>query len=184
MNELLEGFRHITDPEGYDHMLYLAAMCAPYVLRDWKKVVLLATAFTAGHCVTLILSASGWLRFSTDLIELLIPVTIVLTCVSNLAFMNSSRMSFKYIVNLFFGLIHGMGFSSYFRMMYGGEEGWIWKLLGFNLGVELGQVLIITVYLLLSWAFISGIRLPRNSWNYGISAVAMFIAMLLIYNKL
>lgn len=184
MNELLEGFRHITDLNGYDHMLYLTAMSAPFFLKDWKKVFLLATAFTIGHSLTLALAAFGVIKFSSDLIELLIPVTIVITAASNLAFMSTTRMEFKYAVNAFFGLIHGMGFSSYFRMMFGDEENWITKLFMFNFGVELGQLLIVSIFLMLAALITFTLKINEKRWTNVVSIIAMIIAGWLIYNKL
>lgn len=184
MNPLIEGFRHITDLEGYDHMLYLTAMSASYFIRDWKKVFLLATAFTLGHSLTLALAAFQLIRFSSDLIELLIPITIVLTALSNLTFMRNSRMGFKYAVNAFFGLIHGMGFSSYFRMMFGDQDNWVVQLLAFNIGVELGQLLIVTVFLVLAVLFTNVLKVKAERWTAIVSAIAIVIASWLIYNKL
>ena len=77
------GFDHITDPGGYDHILFVIALCAIYTLRQWKQVLVLVTAFTIGHSITLALATLKLINYDTKVIELLIPVTILITAVSN-----------------------------------------------------------------------------------------------------
>jgi hypothetical protein len=178
----LEGVGHITDFGGYDHMLYLAALCAPYTLKNWKKVVLLATAFTAGHSLALFLAATDIIRFSSDLIETLIPLTIILTCL--LSFMHDTtgaRTGFtQYVVTTGFGLIHGMGFSSYFRMIANESGEFIKSLLLFNLGVEAGQLLIVAVLLCFA-SLVTGVVLPGSQKKY---ALVLSIGVLIVSSYL
>ena len=139
---------HITDIEGYDHMLFLLAMCAPFTFKEWKPVAILATAFTVGHSVSLALAAFDVIRFSSELIEFLIPITILLTSAFNWRSGASRALSaYRYASAGIFGVIHGMGFSSFFRMISGESEGFIAQLFFFNLGVEAGQLLILAVIL-------------------------------------
>ncbi len=145
------GLEHILDIKGYDHMLFLLALCIPFTLRDWKKVLILATAFTIGHSVTLVLSTLDLVRFPMDWIEFLIPVTILLTARYDLLRGTSINRNLHYGMALFFGLIHGMGFSNFLRgsMFPGEESNLVWQLLYFNLGIELGQVFVVIVFLII-----------------------------------
>ncbi len=147
-----EGIAHITDLDGYDHMLYLAALCAPFTLKEWKTAALLATAFTVGHSLALFLASLDIVRFRSDIIEALIPVTIILTCVITLFDRNyRNRVEPKqFVITTAFGLIHGMGFSTYFRMLADESGQFIQSLLLFNLGVEAGQLIIIIILLVVS----------------------------------
>ena len=144
---------HITDLNGYDHMLFLAALVAWASLAHAWRVIVLATAFTVGHSVTLLLAGMGWVHPNGAWIEFLIPVTIALTSVWNLrrgaslGGKNPKAMGLTYAVTVLFGLIHGLGFSSFFRMMQDEGDGIVLPLLRFNVGVELGQLLILAVCL-------------------------------------
>jgi hypothetical protein len=147
-NFFTDGIMHITDIEGYDHMLFLLAMCAPFTFKEWKPVAILATAFTVGHSISLALAAFDVIRFSSGLIEFLIPVTILATSIFNWQAGASPTVSiYRYLSAAIFGIIHGMGFSSFFRMISGESDGFITQLLLFNLGVEVGQLLILTAIL-------------------------------------
>ena len=118
------GFRHIIDINGSDHMLFILALVIRYLSSDWKKILILVTAFTIGHSITLALSTLDWISFPMHLIELLIPITILLTAISNLFvkdFSFSSKYHIIYYFALFFGLIHGLGFSNYLKSLLGKE---------------------------------------------------------------
>jgi hypothetical protein len=143
-NFFIDGILHITDIEGYDHMLFLLAMCAPFSFKDWKQVVILATAFTVGHSISLALAAFDVIRFSSNIIEFLIPVTILATSIFNFTAGNTMSVSVsRYASAAVFGVIHGMGFSSFFRMISNNGDGFIKQLLLFNVGVEAGQLMIV-----------------------------------------
>lgn len=149
MSPFFEGILHITDLQGYDHMLFLVALSASFSWRNWKSLLLLATAFTLGHSLTLAIVSLDIVHINTGLIELLIPITIALTSLYNF-FFGKKEISFSsYVIIVFFGLIHGMGFSSYFRMMFGEGLDIIGNLFLFNAGVEVGQVLILVAILLI-----------------------------------
>ena len=113
------GYEHILDPNGYDHVLFIIALCAVYLLRDWKKVLILITAFTIGHSITLALSTLQIVNIRADIIEFLIPLTIFITAMSNVLKRKSTisprHVQSNYFYALFFGLIHGLGFSNYLR---------------------------------------------------------------------
>ena len=181
------GFQHITDIQGYDHILFVIALCAIYRLKDWKKVALLVTAFTIGHSVTLALATSNIISYSTKLIELLIPITILLTCILNF-FHKSATYSldvekpsfFRYPVAMTFGLIHGMGFSNYLRSLLGKEQS-IWQpLLSFNIGLELGQLVIVVIVLIISSLLLDIVRVKKHDWNLILSGIVAGVALTLI----
>ena len=151
------GFDHISDLAGYDHILFLVALCAVYSIRDWKRVLILVTAFTTGHTLTLALATLNLVPVPGDLIEFLIPVTIFITGLWNVVRAgdrSAASQRFKYGTALFFGLIHGMGFSYYLRSLLGMEEGILMPLFSFNVGLEIGQVMIVIIVLLISFLLV------------------------------
>lgn len=181
------GFQHIIDIRGYDHILFIIAICAIYRLKDWKKVAFLVTAFTIGHSITLALATLNIITYSTKLIELLIPITIVLTCLINFFHKSSqytyeteTSSSFRYPVAMIFGLIHGMGFSNYLKSLLGKEQS-IWQpLLSFNLGLEGGQLLIVVIVLVISSLLLDILRIKKHDWNLILSGIVAGIALTLI----
>ena len=182
------GKDHILDyKNGYDHILFVIALCALYLSRDWRQVLILVTAFTIGHSVTLALATLNIITYSTKLIELLIPITIVLTCVLNFFYksddrsLNSQKPSyFRYPMAMTFGLIHGMGFSNYLRSLLGKEES-IWQpLLSFNIGLELGQLVIVAIVLTISSLLLDVFRVKKHDWNLILSGIVAGVALTLI----
>ena len=178
------GFQHISDLAAYDHILFIIALCAVYRVGDWRKILVLVTAFTIGHSITLALATLNIFTLPTEIIEFLIPVTILLTALFNVlrkdVDLNPKTMRQNYGLALFFGLIHGMGFSNYLRALLGQEES-IWKpLLAFNLGLELGQILIVAIILGFSYLVLNVIRAQQREWNLFISGAAAGIAFLLM----
>lgn len=180
------GFDHITDPNGYDHILFVIALCAIYAFRDWKKVLVLVTAFTVGHSVTLALSTLKLITYSSALIELLIPITIFITAVSNFS-ENSlgepKSPKLRYILAASFGLIHGMGFSNYLRSLLGEQESIIMPLFSFNVGLELGQLFIVAMALAIASFFLELLKIKRLTWNHLISGIVAGMALSLILNN-
>ena len=182
------GVHHIADLAGYDHILFITALCAVYAVNQWKKVLILVTAFTIGHSITLALASYHLVRIPTSLIELLIPVTIFITALWNV-FQQSDRVHisshrFKYITALFFGLIHGMGFSNYLRSLLGAEDSIVMPLFSFNLGLEIGQILIVLVVLLVSALLVNLLGVRRRDWNLILSGAAMGVALILIIERI
>lgn len=181
------GFDHILDLNGYDHILFVIALCAVYQISEWKKVAILATSFTFGHSVTLALSALDMVSVDSDLIEFLIPLTILLTALYNVYNRRASSIgiSIKYSLAAFFGLIHGMGFSNFFRStaIPRIDEGFISQLLAFNLGVELGQLIIIAFILGLAFLFLEVIKVKLREWNLFVSGAAAGISIAMIIER-
>ncbi|GAB3229335.1 HupE/UreJ family protein [Hymenobacter seoulensis] len=191
------GFHHIFNLQAYDHMVFLLALCAPYVLQDWRKVVALVTSFTIGHSITLALATLGGIGYSAKAIEMLIPVTIVLTCILNLAQagkanarLTDRRKSTSLLLTLpnllaaVFGLIHGLGFSSYLRELLGRQSRPVLELLSFNLGVELGQLLIVGIILLVGFVLLRILNVSRRDWLLVTSGAALGIAVVLLLGQL
>ncbi len=184
------GFDHISDIDAYDHILFLVALCAIYRLAEWKKILILVTAFTIGHSITLALAAFEVISFPSNIIEFLIPVTILITSLYNvLSTANlelegtfDRKITTNYAFALFFGLIHGMGFSNFLRAMImpGQEEELVPQLLAFNIGVELGQLLIVGCILALSFVVLSIFRAKQREWTLFVSGAAAGVALLLM----
>ncbi|MEL6635508.1 MAG: HupE/UreJ family protein [Bacteroidota bacterium] len=182
------GFEHISDPKAYDHIVFLVALCAIYRPQEWKRVLLLVTAFTIGHSLTLLLAVLDIIRFPGSVIELLIPITILATAfynVSQPAERGPQAMRWNYAFALFFGFIHGMGFSNYLRaLLMPGEEGQLWlQLLAFNLGIELGQIMIVACILLLAGLAFGLLRVKAAAWNQFVSGAAAGIALTLLLQQ-
>lgn len=185
----LEGKNHILDYQfGYDHILFVIALCALYLMRDWKKVLVLVTAFTIAHSLTLALVATNVISVSEKLVEFLIPLTIFVTAFSNLfkseESINDRRMQMNYGYALFFGLIHGLGFSNYFRAILGRDRSIISQLFAFNLGLEFGQLLIVGIFLLASFIFVDLFGVSRRDWKLVISSAVAGIAVILMKDKI
>jgi hypothetical protein len=177
------GFDHITDPNGYDHILFVLALCAIYAFKDWKKVLILITAFTVGHSVTLALATLKLITYRSDIIELLIPITIFITALSNYSqnkVGENQAPRLRYGLAVCFGLIHGMGFSNYLRSLLGEADSIVTPLFAFNLGLEIGQLAIVAVALTVATLVINLTRVPRFTWNHLISGVVAGMALSLI----
>jgi hypothetical protein len=142
------GFRHITDLAALDHLLFLVALVATYRWPDWRHLLGVATAFTAGHSITLALVVIDLVRLPTPVIEFLIPVTIVAACLANLRHPGAPPSGWTGpVLAAGFGLIHGAGFANFLREMFDGPAGG--PLLAFNLGIEAGQIVILAIALAL-----------------------------------
>jgi hydrogenase/urease accessory protein HupE len=180
------GFQHIADWQGYDHIMFIVALCVRYLVQDWKKVLILVTAFTIGHSITLALSVLNYINIPTKWIEFLIPVTIMITALSNVLQKNTetkSRLPVVYFYALFFGLIHGLGFSNYLKSMLGRDENVMGELLAFNLGLEVGQVAIVIVAMLLVWLIVSLLKTPRRGYIVFVSLAIFVVALKLAIER-
>ncbi|MFM8912472.1 MAG: HupE/UreJ family protein [Flammeovirgaceae bacterium] len=183
------GRDHILDyANGYDHILFVLALCSVYVVRDWKKILILVTAFTIGHSITLALATLQIISVDTGLIELLIPITILITAVSNLfkkiEVTSGHNIQINYGFALFFGLIHGMGFSNYLRAILGKDHSIITQLLAFNLGLEYGQIIVVVLFLIFSYILVNWAKVARRDWNLILSSAIAGIALILIKDRL
>ncbi|WP_430907279.1 HupE/UreJ family protein [Maribacter sp. 2-571] len=150
------GLQHVLDFNAYDHILFLSALAVPFTFKHWKPVLVLATLFTIAHCSSLALSVYDVLVMDVAWIEFLIPVTIALTALFNLSYAKADKSQKSLVLHgiatVFFGLIHGFGFSNYFKMLMAEETDKLSPLFGFASGIEVSQVLIVLTVLLFSWA--------------------------------
>jgi len=180
------GKEHIADLSGYDHILFVTALCLRYVIQDWKKILILVTAFTIGHSITLALSVLNYVQVSTAWIEFLIPITILVTAAANV-FGNTgqqkSRVSLIYLLALFFGLIHGLGFSNYLKSLLGKDTNIVSELLAFNIGLEVGQLLIVAVVLLVSVICVQLLKVQRREYLLFASGAVFGIALLMTLER-
>jgi len=178
------GLNHVLDFGAYDHLLFLSALAIPFSFKDWKKVVILATVFTLAHCLSLALSAFEVLTVAVGVIEFLIPVTILLTALYNFKFVMNDNASDKFYINsmatAFFGIIHGFGFSNYFKMLMAQEEDKAPPLLGFAAGIELSQVAIILVALAIAFVVQNLLKVKRTLFVALVSILIICITIPLL----
>lgn len=177
------GFKHIIDINGYDHIVFVLVLCAGYQFAEIKKVLILITAFTIGHSITLALSTLKFILIPAPIIEFLIPVTILITAISNLLPVKTEKSRLVYSLTLFFGLIHGLGFSNYLKQLLGNETGIFTPLLSFNIGLEIGQLVILSIYFLSLILLIKLINIKHNIWQFTISSVSAVISIYLIFQN-
>ncbi len=145
------GLEHISDLNAFDHILFIIVLVCLYSWKDWKKILLLVTAFTVGHTLTLALATLNIVSISEPMIEFFIPLTIALTALYNIykPIIPKSKFTINYGMALIFGLIHGLGFSNYLKSLLGQEVSIFQPLLAFNVGLEVGQIFIVVIFLFL-----------------------------------
>lgn len=181
------GFKHIVSRNlGVDHILFIVALAVRYQFTDWRKLLILVTAFTIGHSITLALSVFNVVNYSIAWIEFLIPVTIVITAISNWfvkKFTFKARFPLIYFFALFFGLIHGLGFSNYLKSMLGKDSSVIWELFSFNVGLEAGQLVIVLAILIISFIFVNLLKCSRREFLLYVSGGAFAVALLMALER-
>ena len=181
------GYHHIVDPRALDHILFIIALSLRYQVGDWKKLVILVTAFTIGHTITLTLSVFNLLDLSRRWIEFLIPITILLTAFSNLfvkKFTFKEKFPAIYFFALFFGFIHGLGFSNDLKSLIGSGNNLVLKLLAANIGIEAGQILFVTAILLISFILITLIKISRREYILFMSAGIFALAIQMAWERI
>jgi len=180
------GLGHVLDLNAYDHILFLMALTIPYSFKLWRRVLILVTIFTLTHCLSLALSVYKLVEVDVAWIEFLIPVTILLTALFNLkdGLSKQNTQSFKVqsAATGFFGLIHGFGFSNYFKMLMAGEEEKLNPLLGFATGIELSQIVVILCVLLLAVLLEKGLNMPRKYFVLGTTSIVILITIPMMVN--
>ena len=172
------GWDHIIAWDALDHLLFVLALSAIYLIGNWRQVLVLVTAFTIGHSLTLGLSVYNIVSIKDKWVEFLIPCTIIVTAVLNLLEKNYEPKSLRlnYFLALFFGLIHGLGFANYIRFMISKHESMGWSLFGFNIGLEAGQIVVVTGILCLSYLLVNKAGFRRKWWVLSLSMIALSIA--------
>ncbi|MEZ4854282.1 HupE/UreJ family protein [Flavobacterium sp.] len=176
------GLHHVLDINAYDHVLFFIALMVPYAFKDWKKVLLLVTLFTVGHTLSLILSVFDIIRANATIVEFLIPITILITAIYHLFTAGKTAkkesISFEAIVTLFFGIIHGLGFSNYFKtILPGNATDKLLPLLEFALGIEAAQLIVVLMYLILAYVVQTVFHFSKREW--ALVAAAFVIGVVL-----
>jgi hypothetical protein len=179
------GWHHIIAWDALDHLLFVLALSAIYLIGNWKQVLILVTAFTAGHSLTLALSVYDIVRVNSKWVEFLIPCTIIVTALFNFFQKNYQPRSLRlnYFLALFFGLIHGLGFANAIRFMMSKDESMGWSLFGFNIGLEVGQIVVVTGILVLSFLIVNKAGFNRKWWVWTLSVVALSIATKMAWER-
>ena len=180
------GWQHIVSWNALDHLLFIAALSAIYLLSDWKQVLILVTAFTIGHSLTLVLSVLDIVRFNSKWVEFLIPCTIVVTAFTNLFQKKFTAKSIRvnYFLALFFGLIHGMGFANAIRFMLAKDQSLGWGLFGFNVGLEAGQIVVVIILLIVAWVILNFFKINRREWVIFLSAAVFSLALKMVIERI
>ena len=173
------GWEHIISVDALDHILFIAVLAAIYMLNDWKQVLILVTAFTIGHTITLVLSTKEWILVEERLIEFLIPCTIAITAITNLFQKTFSHKAVRinYLLALFFGFIHGLAFANILRMILAREQSFAFSMFSFSAGLETGQVLVVVAVLMLCQFFIQILKVDRRHWVIFISAAVFALSL-------
>ena len=173
------GWEHIVSLDALDHQLFVLVLMAIFVFKDWKKILWVVTAFTIGHSITLALSVFDILLAPAKWVEFLIPLTIVITALDNILMRNKPQnlMKMNYYLALFFGLVHGMGFANTARMMMSKEESIFVPLLGFNIGLEVGQIAVVVVIMILHFVMLTLFRVNKKEWVMFVSSAVFALAL-------
>lgn len=179
------GWHHIMAWNALDHLLFVLALSAVYLIADWKKVLILITAFTFGHALTVILSIADIVRFNERWVEFLIPCTIIITAVANLLQkdIKTRSMQLNYLFAFFFGLVHGMGFANFIRFFMAHDETIGWGLVGFNAGLEAGQVVVVAGILLMSFIIVNKAGLKQKWWIRILSLAVLIVAIHMAWDR-
>lgn len=173
------GWEHIISWAALDHLLFIAALAAIYTLKDWKQVLILVTAFTIGHTITLVLSSKEWVEINSSLIEFLIPCTITITAISNL-FQRSftpRAIRINYFLALFFGLIHGLAFANLLKEILASDQDFAFSMFSFSVGLESGQVLAVIIVLLICEVITRLLKIDRRHWVIFVSAAVFALSL-------
>lgn len=181
------GINHVLDINAYDHVLFLIVLTVPYMFKDWKRVLLLVSVFTLGHTLSLVLATYGVVSVSANLVEFLIPVTILVAALFNVFTSGKGAQKEKigilFITTLFFGLIHGLGFAREFKMLVGQDDNKLLPLLEFALGIEIAQVIIVFMVLFLGFLCQTIFRFSKRDWIMVISAVVVGLVIPMLINS-
>jgi len=180
------GWQHIISADALDHQLFILALACVYSIRDIKRVLILVTAFTIGHSLTLALSVYDVIRFSSKWVEFLIPCTIFITALNNIfqADRRDASARINYYLALCFGLVHGMGFANAIRIMLAKDQTIGWGLFGFNIGLEAGQIFVVAIILITSLLFLNVIKVKRRDWVFFLSAGVFALSLKMALERL
>ena len=181
------GLHHVLDFSAYDHILFLIVLAVVFNFKQWRKVLWLVTLFTIGHSITLALSAFEIIKIKVAVIEFLIPLTIFITGIVNIITINKTAKgneNINLLFALFFGLIHGLGFSNYFKMMVGREEDKLFPLVEFALGIEAAQIIIVLGILSIGTLILSVKKIKREYWILISSSIVILISIKMMFERI
>lgn len=183
------GLQHVLDWQAYDHILFLIILTVAYTFGNWKKVLMLVTLFTLGHTASLFLAAYDVISVNGKLIEFLIPITILITAIFNVFTAgkteNNNKISIIYIVTVFFGLIHGLGFSREFNVITSNQDAKIFPLIEFALGIEIAQIIVVLIVLIISSIIQLIFRFSKRDWILVISSIVIgMVIPMILANKI
>jgi len=179
------GLKHVLDINAYDHVLFLIALTVPYLFKDWKRIFLLVSLFTIGHTLALVLSVYGIIAIKVDVVEFLIPITILVTALYHLFTAGKTSkndgVNLVFFITLFFGIIHGLGFSNYFKTILGGSATSKLLPLGeFALGIEAAQLVVVFIVLVISYIVQTVFRFSKRDWALVMSAFIIGVVIPMI----
>lgn len=181
------GINHVLDINAYDHVLFLIVLTISYVFKDWKRVLLLVSMFTLGHTLSLVLAAYSVVRVNAQIVEFLIPITILAVALFNIFTSGKGAQKEKvgvlFLSTLFFGLIHGLGFAREFQMLLGDSDSKLVLLLEFALGIEFAQVIIVFLVLFLGYIVQAVFRFSKRDWIMVVSAIVVGLVIPMILNS-
>jgi hypothetical protein len=184
------GLWHVLDINAYDHILFLIALTLPYAFKEWRKVLLLVTLFTIGHTMSLILAVFGIVNIKSNVIETIIPITILVTAVYNIitrrkrfAKLDNENINFISVVTLFIGVVHGLGFYNFFKMQVESGEEKLVPVLEFALGIEAAQIIVVLIVLIVSGIVESILRVTRRDWVLVVSSFIIGVITQMLINS-
>lgn len=181
------GINHVLDVNAYDHILFLIVLTVPYLFKDWKRVLLLVTMFTLGHSLSLVLAVYGIISVKAQMVEFLIPITILIVALFNVFTSGKGAQKEKvgilFLSTLFFGLIHGLGFAREFKMLLGDTDNKLVLLFEFALGIEISQIIVVFVVLFLGYIMQTIFRFNKRDWIMVISAIVVGLVIPMILNS-
>ena len=181
------GINHVLDINAYDHVLFLIVLTVPYLFKDWKRVLLLVSLFTLGHTLSLVLAAYNVVSVNGQLVEFLIPVTILIVALFNVFTAGKGaqkeRVGVLFFSTLFFGLIHGLGFAREFQILVGRADNKFVTLIEFALGIEIAQVIIVFIVLFLGYVMQTVFRFTKRDWIMVVSAIVIGLVIPMIANS-
>ncbi len=179
------GMRHVLNIFSYDHVLFLIALSIPYVFKDWKKILLLVSLFTLGHTLALFLSVYEIVVVKVDIIEFLIPITILITAFFHLFTVGKTVKNYSIsvvgFITLFFGIIHGLGFATYFKSIIGGtRNSKLLPLLEFATGIEAAQIIVVLIALIVAYCVQTLFRFSKRDWTLVMSSFVIGVVLPMI----
>ena len=180
------GMDHVLDLKAYAHILFLLVLTVPYMFKDWKRILLLVTIFTLAHTLSLILSVYGIVSVDANLIKFLIPITIMVVALYNVFTAGkkapSEKIGILFLSTVFFGLIKGLGFASQFKRFTSRTDSKLLTLIELELGIELGQIIVVFIVLFLGFLCQTIFRFSRRDWIVVLSAVVVGLVIPMLIN--